>query len=210
MYKKRSNPVKENYIAQVNNAFAQFKEKFRTEEDCLRAILERVFDGNSASCRYCKRNEGEMHEGERYFYCYFCKKTSSITAGSFFHGIRILELPLLIIWFAERGLAVSASRISKLLSISSSTAANALKKMKFVLLSELNNHSKVVDLYSAVFSSVYGKRSSETLARQHPISEQEEIDRTTCDQWSESDSEPATDNEQNKNDNSQKIGRAHV
>ena len=77
VYKKSSNAAKEKYGAQVNHAFAQVKGEFRTGDDCIRAIMEHVFEGNSATCKYCKNpiDPKRLEARPASSSCVTCKKT---------------------------------------------------------------------------------------------------------------------------------------
>ena len=112
-------------------------------------------------------------------------KVKWFTAGTFFDGIRHVRAWLAAIWMKENGASLTSAKLHRLVGIAYSSAWHILKKINTVLQEEMQEG---YDVASTFFSITYCKRSRETPAREHPIAEQEELEKLMLD-----DSEIASD-----------------
>ena len=158
----------------------RFDNEFPSEEHCMKAITSRPNDIPFSSCQKCESTEGEMQSNQRSFFCFNCKRTTSLTAGTFFHGIKLPRAYLLAIVFHERGIGLSINRFSKIAKVAYATATDIFKKIWHVLDQELVQDLATLYVSSSLFRNVICKRSTETMAREHPRSEQDEIDKNSA------------------------------
>ncbi|MBY0357560.1 MAG: hypothetical protein K2W82_06115 [Candidatus Obscuribacterales bacterium] len=159
----------------LNVLLRQFNAKFPTEKDCLEELYRRAKVENVFCCRYCKNKKIEKKYGDRVGKCPRCYQRTWFTGGTFFNRIRTARPWLLAIWLMERGVVISSSRFHKFAGIAQSSALNIFKKIMMVV----QNHMQEVGetLPSSFFELVFFKRSRETKAREHPLSEQEEMEK---------------------------------
>jgi hypothetical protein len=109
----------------------EFNKRYRTEEDCLRAI-EKARWPNGFRCPKCEHDDGYRLSRRRVIECAVCKHQTSITAGTIFHKTRV---PL-IKWFwmmflvAQDKGGASALRLSKQLGMYFRTVWHILHKIR--------------------------------------------------------------------------------
>lgn len=126
----------------------EFQKKYKTESDCLKAIMERRWP-EGFRCPKCNYRSGYKLHKRRVIECASCRHQISITAGTVFHKTRI---PLLT-WFwmiflitQDKG-GVSALRLSKMLGMHYSTVWHVLQKIR-IAMSERD--SKVIRLSGVI------------------------------------------------------------
>src|SRR4030095_14943246 len=102
-----------------------------------------------------------------------CRKEWSFTAGTFFHRMKNATLWLGAIWLSEHGIKASASEFCTLAGTAYSSAWTMFQKLALVVDSEESAPCERVS--SSLFSELIGKRSRETLARAHPVAEEEVV-----------------------------------
>ncbi|MBY0359364.1 MAG: hypothetical protein K2W82_15285 [Candidatus Obscuribacterales bacterium] len=117
----------------------------------------------------------EKEYGARVGSCKRCKKRIWLTGGTFFNHIRAAKPWLLAIWLIEQRIIISSSRFHRLAGVAQSSAHNIFKKITTVSQSHMQENT--VEVSSALFSLIFCKRSRETQARKHPLSEQEEMEK---------------------------------
>lgn len=153
----------------------QFDVLFPTEKDCIEELYKRANEEGLSKCRYCEKQTIERQYGERTVWCTDCRKKTWITSGTFFHGIRAVKPWLAAIWFMENGIILSSSKFHKMIGIAQSSALNIFKKVTTVL----EQRMQETKVSSGLFVGIFCKRSRETPAREHPVSEQKEIEKAT-------------------------------
>ncbi len=157
--------------ANVIALWQKFDSQFPGEEDCLEVLYTRYND-QPIKCSYCQSEVVNREYGARTGKCSHCKKTTWFTAGTFFHRIRKAKPWLAAIWLIERGVGLSAGLLHRLADIATSTAWLILKKIHLVINSNMETESEAILEPSASFLAAICKRSSETPAQSHPVSEQ--------------------------------------
>lgn len=157
----------------------QFNSRFPTEKDCLEELYRRADADKIFCCRYCGSLKIEKRYGDRVGKCPQCKKKIWFTAGTFFNQIRAARPWLLAIWLMEQGVIISSSKFHKLADIAQSSALNIFKKVTAVAQSHMQETEVTVS--SALFVLVFCKRSRETQAKKHPLSEQAEMEKQLYD-----------------------------
>ncbi len=156
----------------------QFNNRFPTEAHCVDALCNLLFE-QGTQCRHCSGRDIQPSPGGRTIRCRTCSETSWLTAGTFFHGIRLARPWLAAIWLLEHGVRLSSSKFHKLVGIAYSSALSIFKKLTSVIHSKLEGEA--LSMSSGHFAALFCKRSRETPAREHPIAEQREMERTLPD-----------------------------
>lgn len=154
---------------QIKAILAAAAAKFPTDEDAMREYFSRLLSQDENRCPQCHSHEVEQID-YRHVVCSNCGKKRSITAGTFFHGMKSPRAWMLWIFLLECGVVISSSRFHKYFSIAQSTALTIFKKLMMVVENEAGDCAFRIS--SAVFSSIYRKRTRETPAREHPVEEQ--------------------------------------
>ncbi|MBY0357484.1 MAG: hypothetical protein K2W82_05730 [Candidatus Obscuribacterales bacterium] len=154
----------------------RFNVLFPTDQDCLEELYRRTNMEKLLRCRYCKSSEMERRYGDRVGKCKRCKKSTWFTGGTFFNHIRAARPWLLAIWLMEQKVIVSSARFHRLAGIAQSSALHIFKKITTVVQNHMQKTETTVP--STLFSPVFCKRSRETPARKHPLSEQEEMEKS--------------------------------
>ncbi|MBY0358400.1 MAG: hypothetical protein K2W82_10405 [Candidatus Obscuribacterales bacterium] len=169
----------------LNALMLRFNTQFPKEEDCLEELYSKAVPEHVFRCRYCKSPELNKKYGDRTGSCRQCKQITWFTGGTFFSHIRAARPWLAAIWLMEQGVIISSSRFHKLVGIAQSSALHIFKKITTVAHSHMLETKVTTE--STYFTPVFCKRSRETQARQHPLSEQEEMEKRLITQAPHSD-----------------------
>ncbi len=112
-------------------SFLAWQKQFSTEGDCLKYLQEMKWP-NGFICPSCGNDHNYKIASRHLYECTQCKKQTSVTAGTLFHGSKIT----LIQWFwaiyflgSDKG-SISALRLSKLIEVNWRTARLILKKLR--------------------------------------------------------------------------------
>lgn len=159
----------------LNALMLRFNTQFPREEDCLEELYKRADTEQIFRCRYCGNQELDKKYGDRTGSCRRCKQITWLTGGTFFKHIRAARPWLVAIWLMEQGVIISSSRFHRLVGIAQSSALHIFKKITTVVHSHMQKTE--VRAPSNLFTLVFCKRSRETQANQHPLSEQEEAEK---------------------------------
>ncbi len=154
----------------------QFNTRFPTNKDCLEELCKRACQDGTIKCRHCGSQALDTAFSARVGVCRHCRQPTWLTAGTFFHHIRLPRPWLAAIWLMERGVNISSSQFHKLAGIAYSTAWHIFNKLATVIQSEMGDTASA--LPSSLFSPVICKRSRDTPARSHPLAEEEHIARS--------------------------------
>ena len=125
-------------------------------------------------CRKCGVACYQRSEDPNFFRCQLCLRKVRVFAQTTFHGIRKFKPWLAALWISLRQAVFSAAELARRFSVAPATAANVRRKIS-IKFAELMTPIK--ELYSGVFTEIFGRRSTETPAREHPRAEQFEIDK---------------------------------
>jgi hypothetical protein len=149
-----------------------FNDKFKCEADCVEELHRWL--ANVLKCKHCGSRKLEKPDGRRILKCSYCWKKTWFTAGTFFNRIRSTRPWLAAIWLLERGIIVSISRFHRLVNIAYSSAQAIFKKLMIIINDNIGDDS--LPISSGKFSRIFCKRSAQTPARMHPVSEQHRLD----------------------------------
>jgi hypothetical protein len=115
-------------------SFLGWQQRFSTEEDWL-AYLKKIKWPCGFICPCCAHNQGYEIRHRCLYECTYCKKQTSVMAGTLFHGNRIS----LVKWFwanyflgSDTG-SISALRLNKLIEVNWRTARLILKKLRVAM-----------------------------------------------------------------------------
>jgi transposase-like protein len=115
-------------------SFLTWQQQFSTEDDCLEYLKEMKWP-NGFICPRCGHDHSYEIRRRHLYECTQCKKQTSVTAGTLFHGSRIT----LIQWFwsiyflgSDKG-SISALRLSQLIEVNWRTARLVLKKLRMAM-----------------------------------------------------------------------------
>ena len=153
----------------IESAWAEFKSLYPTEEDSLKELCRLIFEAGS-ECSNCLSSELEHTNGGRTANCLNCHQEISITAGTFFSHIKKARPWLAAIWLMDRKMQVNPSQFCKLAQIAYSTAWEIFRKLAMAMQNEQSDEH--VEVPSALFITLFCRRSLETHKRKHPASEE--------------------------------------
>jgi len=155
--------------------WARFTRKFATEADCVEELYRRALDAGAVECKKCRGSDLVWVTGTRTLRCRQCNRLSWFTADTFFRRVRLVRPWLAAIWLLEHGVSISSLRFHRLVNIAYSTAWNIFRKLAMVMARQAC--AGAVAVQSALFTTIFSRRSRETPARAHPRAEQDEIER---------------------------------
>lgn len=157
------------------HAWQQFEAQFPTEEHCWRELCRRLETSGLSKCCYCGSKRLDENYEARVRRCRSCNKNTWLTAGTFFNRMRLARPWLAAIWLLEQGVVISSLHLHELVGIAQSSALHILKKVAMAIESHFGDDS--ANIPSGLFCRVFCKRSRLTPAMQHPVKEQEEMER---------------------------------
>jgi len=146
-----------------------------SEEDAIDIFFEELQERSFVRCLSCEGTKVTRHAGERDITCLDCNTMEWFTAGTFFHQTKRFKPWLLFFALADAGIVVSASAFSRIAGIAQSTAWRMYKKVGRAVLERMPKDAGTVS--TAELLSIFSKRSRVTPAREHPSSEEDEIER---------------------------------
>lgn len=118
------------YYESAKSQLLRWQQQFSTEEDCL-ADLKKIKWLNRSTCPYCAHNRGYEIRRLRLYKCPYCKKQTSMMAGTLFHGRHIFLVKWLLA-ISDKG-SMCALRLSKLIEMNWRTARLILKKLRVAM-----------------------------------------------------------------------------
>jgi hypothetical protein len=156
--------------------FAQFNKEYPTEGACLRALCQgNDYPDGLLKCPYCQILQVPGDLEARKTKCLNCNREIWVTAQGTFRNSRKPRAWLAYAWLMDHGMIINPNRFHLLLEIAASTAANIFKTITVGRLPVLDALKDNIE--SAVFKDLYIRRSIETPAQSHPVTEQNVVDR---------------------------------
>lgn len=150
-----------------------FQRKYPTDEDCIEEILN-LGNFDARICLKCGSTEKLREKGSPLARCQECKKAVYLFNGTFFERLRKPRAYLAALWLRSEQIGISSNRFAKLVHIAQSTAFGIQKKIDTVIFEAMMEDA--IGAYSGHFREIMTKRSSETPAREHAVSEQDLVD----------------------------------
>lgn len=160
-----------------------FKSLFKTERACMRALLSRL---PTPVCGRCGSKSTGRSDAERIAICRDCGFRFSLTAGTFFDGIKRARPWLATIWLLENGVRFNINQLHSALEIAYSTAWEMYQRLTFVINKAMEDAEELLFESSLFFESTFIRRSRATPANRHPIDEQAEIEKEQAAKHSDS------------------------
>lgn len=149
-----------------------FRKLFPTMFACWKELVRRL-DEIVESCDHCGEKL-EISEA-RFAICAHCHKKNWITADTMLEDIVRPDIWLALLFFIENGVPISSNRLAGLLRASPSSVRSAFLKITYALESMMEQNSFAV--HTAQMNRAYARRSLDTAAWLHPVTEQEAIER---------------------------------
>lgn len=175
MKTQQEKPKVDNYFLMVAAEVDYVDRVYPTERACFSEIWRRI--RQNKRCQFCGSARLKLKFGNRIGNCGRCGKKFRMTAGTIFKRMRVARPYLVAIRLCERGIPFSARLFSRLCGIA---YASALHIVKTILGAVLMAMQDSVLVSSFEFNSAICKRSLETPAQQHPVSEQEHANEVNC------------------------------
>lgn len=154
---------------------AEFRRTFPDEEALARLINQLYNLGLYGACHACQSERIQLLKDGRLIKCQDCSTERWLTSGTFFHGAKKLFPWILDICLKTNGIFLSSSRFHKLVGVAQSTALIISKRISQVIASTYDEPNP--EISTSLFLDLYSRRSSESVAQQHPRSEQFAIDK---------------------------------
>lgn len=126
-------------------------------------------------CDSCRSTETYREKGASQVRCKVCRQVTFLFADTFFHRIHKPIAYAALFWLHDRGVGISANRLADFSGVVQSTAELIRKKLNVVIAENMLDEGTI--LSSEMFKPLCSKRSSQTPAKLHPSSEQDEIDK---------------------------------
>jgi transposase-like protein len=142
----------------ITETIGQFDSMFGSDKDC-RAYLEKIRWPNGFVCPRCGCSDGKRLRNRNEIECRSCKKQTSVTAGTIFHGARCLRKWFLIAASMSRG--ESALSLSKRLNMSPSSVWMILQRFRSLLAGQFP--AEADEVHDSVFNKVIFRLSREML-----------------------------------------------
>jgi hypothetical protein len=159
----------------LDHFLEEFESEFPSEEACLNELYKLA--GIELKCLFCNASRVDISPNRRSGKCANCRRTSWFTSGTVLERMKVAKPRLAAIWFSRKGIVLNSVGLGSLTCIAQSSADWILKWVRSAIQNFFPADTPLV--HSSLFASVFWKRSRETPARKHPVSEQEEMERTT-------------------------------
>lgn len=148
-------------MTNLNNSSQGSFPLFTNERDC-RKYLERLRWPNGFVCPRCNSTDAYELKSRNAYQCRACRKQTSVTSGTFFHGVKRLSN-----WFSVAGAmqpGESASSLSEKLDVCYSSVWLIVQRFRCLIGSQIPSDFEEVD--ETQFQTLLFRRSSEPLAEE--------------------------------------------
>ncbi len=142
---------------------------YPTEQACFSEIWSRI--RQNKRCQFCGSARLKLKFGNRIGNCGKCGKKFRMTAGTIFERVRVVRPYLVAMRLCDRGVPFSARLLSRVCGIAYASALHIFKTLMGAVMMAMQESSVLVSSFE--FNSIVCKRSIETPAQKHPVSEQE-------------------------------------
>lgn len=170
---------------ELMSVWKKFEHLIPNEAEAVEEVYKILFDDRNAVCFHCGFKKNIRAYGYRYFKCSLCKKRTWFTSGTFFHRMKSLRPILAALWMLENRVSINAFKFHKLLGLGYSAALQTFRKVACLVSSGLNGSLELVP--STEFATIVSRRSKETRAKEHPITEIEDSKQAFYAEYSETD-----------------------
>ncbi|CAN5498395.1 hypothetical protein BH11CYA1_BH11CYA1_24200 [soil metagenome] len=153
----------------LKDIWPEFERSVPNDSAAADLIFQSLERAGRAVCR-CSSSDIERIPGARKFKCRACRYETWFTANTLLSKTSNLRGWLAAIYLKQNRVVVTPSQLARLAEISPTGAAEIQKKLNFVVCADIPSDSLLVR--SEFFLSAICKRSRETPARSHPVSEE--------------------------------------
>lgn len=153
----------------LQEEWQKFTSRYSNDEICIEEICQ-LLNVDFFRCSNCESVNVERRAKARAIKCTKCKKTVWLTAGTLFHGIRLATVWFGALYLMAKGVQFNPNQFHEVAGIAYSTAWIIVKKLTLVIEFHFPEDYSVP---SSEFSAVICRRSKETPAKKHPVSEEE-------------------------------------
>lgn len=153
---------------------AEFRKTYPDETSLAHVINDLYKMGNLRSCTSCESEDVQILKDGRLIKCQACFTERWLTSGTFFHGAKKLFPWMLDIYLKANGIFLASSRFHKLVGVAQSTALLISKKIATVIKATYEDEDP--EISTSFFLELYFRRSAESIAQQHPRSEQAAVE----------------------------------
>jgi len=157
-------------IEGLKQVFEEFVSEYPDEAVCRATVLSYVAENKVLIWNYCGTQNRPTAVQERDFPCDVCKRPVWVTAGTGFEQVELFRPWLAWFRLQERGIVLNAFQFHDLLEIPYFTAYKMSKQIHMKLCEILADPNRTAP--SSAFSSIFYRRSRETPAGEHPVSEE--------------------------------------
>ena len=151
------------------SAWETFAEVVPSEKHAVEIVYKILYRDKPLRCFYCRSIHHSRVFGSRSSKCMACSKKTWITSGTFFHKAKCLRSILAAFWFLESRVYINPFRFHKLLDIGYAAAILIFKKISMAIYSQTDQ--SLFSIPSSEFREVICRRSIQTRALEHPVSE---------------------------------------
>ncbi len=151
--------------------WVKFCEYCPAEKSSWSLFLSNLEEAEQLRCLRCSGTDLIKTSGSRYVYCKSCKTDSSVTAGTFWHGIKKLRPWLAAIFFFQEKAFISAAWFAEILNIKASTAQHIFRSVLAAEHSAIEENECLVSSWH--FIKLFNKRSYASVSFQHASKEEE-------------------------------------
>lgn len=152
----------------------KFEQIFPNNNSILQFINALHKLGKLEQCLECKSENIDIFNDGRRIKCLDCFSQRWLTSGTYFHGTKKIHLHLIDIFLKCHHVLLSSSRFARLVGCAQSTALQILKRSAMVIQSVYEDENP--EISTSFFTDVFLRRSWESPAHQHPLTEQSVVD----------------------------------
>lgn len=146
----------------------------KTDANALDIFCRHWQNADLVHCANCSSDKIIRAPGERQGECGNCGEAWWITSGTLLDRASLFKGYLAGALFFEEGLTISGPEFSRLTDIPQTSAYNILRKLRMAICNQMPDNAK--EFSGQIVKLLIGKRTRETQANCHPLSEQELID----------------------------------
>jgi hypothetical protein len=153
--------------------WSAFEANYPTEETCIDRLWELGILLGLIYCKGCGHREFERKLGGRFGSCKQCKSQHWFMSGTFFERAKKLKAWTFTIEQVQLGAIISPEKVHSTTGLGLTSSQNLIKKIATLLDSESDPNAFAVPSY--LFMAIFFKRSRETVAGEHPKSEEQAL-----------------------------------
>ena len=162
-------------MAYIDLTLPEFQKRFASEKACLNAVFEARWP-RGFICPRCNHNDGtRLHSRPRIVECCSCKRQTSITSNTLFHGshVSLMQWFLVIYLFAQDKGGASTSRLCTQVGVSVPTAWYMLQRLRIAM--QTRDENLTLAGYIELDEAFFGGRSKSKRNRKPPSDNKKQV-----------------------------------